>query len=160
MSQHSLHFSLTLPLPREQVFAFYCDAANLGRITPPELEFRILTPLPIAMRQGALIEYRLRLFNVPFHWVTEIRKWAPPVSFVDAQKTGPFREWVHSHTFRENKDGSTTIEDELRYRLPAFPVGEAAFPLVHKELERIFTYRQEMIRSLLVPVGPHTPEKG
>lgn len=160
MSEHVLHFSQTLPLPRQEVFAFHCDAVNLGRITPPELEFQILTPLPIAMRQGTLIEYRLQLFGVPFHWITEIREWNPPAGFVDAQKKGPFREWVHRHTFRENKDGSTTLEDEVRYRLPGFPVGEAAFPLVRKELERIFAYRQEMVRTLLVPAGENAPEKG
>jgi len=159
MSEHIINFSQTLPLPREEVFAFYCDAANLGRITPPELEFKIITPLPIAMHQGSLIEYRLQLFGVPFHWVTEIREWNPPNSFVDAQKKGPFREWIHRHTFRETK-GGTSIEDEVRYRLPGFPVGEAAFPLMKKELDRIFTYRQEMVRALLVHSGQNASKKG
>jgi len=160
MAEHILNFSMTLPLPRDEVFAFHADAANLGRITPPELDFTILTPLPISMHKGTLIEYRLQLFSVPFHWITEIREWNPPDGFVDAQKKGPYREWVHRHIFRDSPDGGTIIDDEVRYRLPLLPVGEAAFPLVAKELERIFTFRQAAIRKLLVPASRLALKKG
>jgi ligand-binding SRPBCC domain-containing protein len=112
------------------------------------------------MHPGTLIEYRLQLFGVPFHWVTEIREWIPPSTFVDAQKKGPYRQWVHRHTFRDSPDGGTIIEDEVRYQLPLLPVGEAAFPMVSKELERIFAYRQEAIRDLLVPAEPSLLKKG
>lgn len=150
MPEHLLTFAMTLPLPRKEVFAFYCDASNLGRITPPELDFQLLTPLPIAMRQGALIDYRLQLFGVPFRWTTEIGEWSPPDGFVDRQKAGPYRSWVHRHTFSDTAEGGTLIADEVRYRLPLLPIGEAALPLVRAELERIFAYRQKAIREILL----------
>jgi ligand-binding SRPBCC domain-containing protein len=108
---------MSLPRPRDQVFAFFADAANLARITPPELGFEIVTPRPIHLSQGACIEYRLNLFGIPFSWHTEIQRWNPPEAFVDVQRRGPYKHWVHTHRFREEQ-GATMIEDEVQYALP------------------------------------------
>lgn len=146
---HLLRTAFTLPLPIDEVFAFFAEAGNLERITPPELNFRILIPPATRIMAGTLIDYRLSLFGVPFDWRTEITCWEPPHRFVDEQIHGPYRLWIHSHRFRAEA-GGTAIEDEVHYRLPLWPLGEVAYPLVWLQLERIFRFREKAIREILL----------
>lgn len=141
---------MSVPLPRERVFAFFADADNLQRITPPELRFKIVTPQPISMQEGALIDYRLGLFGVPLRWQARIVRWQPPDGFVDEQLIGPYRVWEHTHHFYDGGGVATTIEDVVRYGLPFAPFGEISHPLVRLQLRRIFRYRQSAVRSCLL----------
>ena len=145
---HVLERSTWLPRPVDETFAFFADAANLERITPPELRFRIVTPLPIEMRHGTLIEYRLALFALPFSWRTGIDEWAPPHRFVDRQLAGPYRRWIHTHEFATER-GGTRMRDRVEYTLPLASLGLVALPLVRRQLERIFDFREQTIQRLL-----------
>jgi ligand-binding SRPBCC domain-containing protein len=149
MIEHVLRREQLLARTPAEVFPFFADAANLARITPPELAFRFETPLPIEMRVGAEIAYRLRLYGVPFRWRTRIASWQPPHAFVDEQIRGPYRLWRHTHGFRPAPGGSGTLmADEVRYALPLAPVGEIAHWLVRGQLDRIFDYRREVVGEL------------
>ncbi len=155
MAIHTLDTELLVPQTREDLFPFFCDASNLERITPPELNFRILTPRPIGMEEGALIEYRLRLRGIPFRWRTRISCWQPPAGFVDEQVSGPFRQWVHRHEFLTTGAGTRVI-DHVDYALPLTPLGEVAHPIVRRQLSRIFRYRHAVLHQVFC-TGPHGP---
>ncbi len=149
MAEHILKRQLTLHLPVEQVFDFFADAGNLERITPPELNFHIITPQPIDIKQGALIDYTLRMRGIPVKWRTEISTWQPPFEFVDRQLRGPYKQWIHRHAFTQMGPNETYMEDEVKYRLPFEPFGDMAHFLVRRELEYIFDYRQKAVKKIL-----------
>ncbi len=65
------------------------------------------------MREDALIDYRLWVRGVPFRWKTRINDWSPPDHFVDEQVQGPYRLWIHEHTFQA-LDGGTLVRDHVR----------------------------------------------
>lgn len=148
MAEHILRTSIEIDRTRAEVFEFFADAGNLERITPPELGFEILTPQPMEMRSGMLIDYRLRIWGFPIDWRTEITRWDPPFEFEDTQLRGPYSQWIHRHTFSERGTGKTLIEDEVRYRLPFEPFGDAIHFLVRAELEKIFDFRANAVRDI------------
>ncbi|MBT3227252.1 MAG: SRPBCC family protein [Deltaproteobacteria bacterium] len=145
---HIFETSVALKLDRVSVFDFFSDAGNLERITPPELRFRIVTLQPIQIRQNTRIDYQLRLYGIPFSWQTEITFWNPPHKFIDSQIRGPYRSWIHTHHFQE-ADGGTLMHDRVEYKLPFSPFGELLFPLIQRQIKRIFSYRKTAILQIL-----------
>lgn len=140
--------------PLAEVFDFFADAFRLEEITPPWLNFHVITPAPIAMSLGTLIDYRLRLHGIPIRWRTEIEEWKPPFSFVDRQLRGPYSLWRHEHRFSEAPEG-TRVVDEVAYRVPGGVCVNRLF--VAGDLRRIFAYRRERLSQLLEPSSLFTP---
>ncbi|MCH8922108.1 MAG: SRPBCC family protein [Planctomycetes bacterium] len=135
--------------PLAEVFDFFSDAANLAALTPDSLHFKILTPGPIELSAGTRIEYRLRLFGVPFFWCTEIETFEPMRRFTDVQAKGPYRRWHHTHEFREVAEGTEVI-DRVEYEMPLGWLGRIAHRLfVRRNLRHIFDFRRQAIERLL-----------
>jgi ligand-binding SRPBCC domain-containing protein len=130
------------------VFAFFADAANLERLTPPSVGFTILTPTPIEMRTGARIDYRIRLGVVPVRWRTRIAAYEPGAMFIDVQEKGPYKLWHHTHRFHD-VDGGTEIRDLVLYEIGFGPIGRIAHEtFVRRQLRHIFDYRARVMQEL------------
>lgn len=142
---YRLTTEMFVPLPIEHVFDFFADANQLEHITPPWLGFQILTPAPIELQQGALLDYKLKLHGLPIKWRTEICHWEPPTSFIDQQLRGPYKRWYHKHVF-EPTDGGTKVYDDVHYIVPLGGLVNRLF--VQRELKKIFSYRQEQLQKI------------
>ena len=153
MTVYQLERGLWVPQPLSTVFDFFSRPENLQAITPPWLQFSILTPGPIQMKPGATIAYTLRVRGIPFSWITEIEEWNPPYGFLDVQVKGPYRLWRHTHRFSEY-EGGTLIADVVQYALPFGPLGRLMHRIqVAADLSRIFDYRSECIRVRFSPAA-------
>ncbi len=146
-----LESELWVPRPRAEVFAFFANASNLEPLTPPFLNFQILTPSPIEMRVGLRIDYRLRLHGLPLRWQSEITAWEPPHRFVDEQRRGPYRHWVHEHRFEE-RQGGTQVFDSVQYAVYGGFLIERLF--VRRDVENIFAYRQRRLLEIFASPSP------
>ena len=150
MRIHTLRREQELDGTPDEVFPFFADAFNLEALTPPLLRFRVITPAPIEMRAGTLIQYRLRLRGVPVGWKTLIQEWSPSRRFVDTQLSGPYALWHHTHAFDGLPGERTLMTDTVRYAIGFGPLGELAHrALVRRDVEAIFDYRRAAIEPLL-----------
>jgi len=146
MSVHVFERKIWVPASIAEVFDFFSRAENLAEITPPWLDFKILTPSPIRMEEGTRIAYLLRIHGLPYRWLTYIERWNPPFEFVDVQQKGPYRLWRHTHRFSE-EDNGTLISDRVEFALPFGPLGDLLYRLqVAHDLKKIFDYRAEQVR--------------
>lgn len=135
--------------PLDEVFDFFAQAENLERITPPWLSFKVLTPGPIEMGPGTLIDYRLRLHGLPVHWTSRIELWEEERRFVDQQVRGPYLSWRHLHEFVP-VGLDTCVRDLVDYALPLGRPGDMiGKPFVRRDLARIFDYRRAAVARLL-----------
>jgi ligand-binding SRPBCC domain-containing protein len=149
LQRYILQRSQLIPRPREEVFPFFADARNLERITPGFISFSVATTGDIAMGDGTIIEYRLRLYGIPQGWRTRIVEWRPPEGFADLQEKGPYHYWLHKHSF-EARQGETLMHDRVEYELPFGPLGRLVhWLLVRRTLAAIFDYRTVTIERLL-----------
>jgi ligand-binding SRPBCC domain-containing protein len=140
-----------VPAPRREVFPFFADARNLQTLTPPWLRFSIRTPAPVEMGTGARIEYRIRVHGIPMRWESVISAWEPPDRFVDEQSNGPYRRWVHTHRFFDER-GGTRLVDEVNFELY---ISWLTAPLVTRDLRRVFSYRHHVLHRLFSKEAPH-----
>jgi ligand-binding SRPBCC domain-containing protein len=145
---YTLQREITVPLSRDQVFDFFKRPENLSALTPPSMQFKILTPGPIEMSAGALIDYTVKIMGFENHWRTLIADYNPPERFVDVQLEGPYRLWHHTHRFVDHGH-STTIIDEVRYIVPFGFLGRIINHFVIRyQLGAIFDYRQKVISNI------------
>ncbi len=150
---HQLQREITLEVNREKLWEFIATPANLNLLTPPQLDFRIVSSPPSTMHNGLLINYRISIPRFgTWRWLTEIKHIHEGVSFVDEQRIGPYRLWYHQHHLEALSTTQTRMIDTVNYALPFGLLGEGIHKLlVKKMLEEIFDYREKRLPELFPP---------
>lgn len=145
--------------PREELFKFFADASNLEKITPSLLGFKVITPTPIAMAPGTLIDYKLKVRGVPIRWRTLIATWDPPNRFTDEQLKGPYKRWHHTHSFTDEA-GGTRCNDLVEYAPPGGPLAPIINKLVvQRDVEKIFAYRAKILAEMFGDQSRHNENR-
>lgn len=146
---HTLTQTQTLPVAREKLWAFISVPQNLNEITPPKMAFKIVGELPNSAYAGLLLEYKVKIPVLGWtSWLTEIKYVKAGFSFMDEQRVGPYKLWLHTHTLEEVEEG-TKMTDEIRYQMPFGIFGTIAhFLFVKRTLQQIFQYRREKLDEL------------
>ncbi len=142
--RYQLQCTQLVPAEKKLVFSFFSEAANLEVLTPPFLNFKIISPPPIFMAPGTLIDYQIRLYGIPIGWRTKIESFVRFESFVDTQLSGPYRYWRHLHEFAD-AEGGTLVRDTVNYELPGGPLAPLGHVFVKRSLKQIFDFRREAI---------------
>jgi ligand-binding SRPBCC domain-containing protein len=139
-----LRSALWVPATPAELWPFFSSADNLPLLTPPWLRFTIANA-PAVLAVGAHIDYRLRVRGVPLRWRSRIARWEPGRCFADEQERGPYRLWLHTHTF-EPLDGGTVLGDRVEFAVRGGPFAPwIGRWLVEPDLLRIFRYRMVRI---------------
>lgn len=141
-----LHATQWVPRPLKEVFFFFSQPENLGRLTPPNMKFVLLNETPVHMKEGLELSYKIKAKGIPMGWTSQITNWDPPHSFSDIQLKGPYVSWDHTHKFSHEGSG-TLVEDEVFYKAPGFRWTERLF--IRPDIERIFRFRHQALEEIL-----------
>ena len=154
MKTYNVQFEQFIELPINDVFSFFSKPENLSLITPPRLKFDILTPSPIEMKEGQLIDYSLTImYFIQLRWRTLITDYDKPNKFIDQQIKGPYSLWHHTHIFKE-KNGGTLIQDQVTYAIPFGIIGRVIHAIyIQHDIKSIFKYRYKILNKIFLEIN-------
>lgn len=150
MKIHTLSRSQIVTATIGECWDFFSDPSNLAKITPPSLDFRVLSDVPEKIYAGLVIRYRVKpLFGISATWLTEITHVSEPNYFSDEQRVGPYRMWHHEHFFTQLDDSHVEIRDLVHYIMPFGFIGSIVHWLIVKnEVARIFNHREKVVAAM------------
>lgn len=152
--QYSLKGEMTLKKyqwvsksPKE-VFKFFSNEKNLETITPESLNFKVLKKSTSELREGTLIDYKLKVHGIPMKWQSRIESYTELESFVDEQVSGPYAKWHHTHDFIPVGAG-TLMRDKVIYKVPMGFIGQIfSGAFIRRDLNNIFNFRKTKINQI------------
>lgn len=145
---YTLEVQQQLPISIEEAWEFFSTPANLAKITPDHMGFKITSGKTDKMYAGQIITYVIGLLpGIKSNWVTEITQVQEKVFFIDEQRFGPYKMWHHEHRFKVVGNEVIMI-DKVSYKLPFGFLGSLAHALfIRKKLNEIFSFRYQTLNN-------------
>ena len=146
---YTLHREQVIPAPIERVWAYFATPFNLNEMTPPDMAFEFVQGGDEVMYAGQVIAYKVAVLpGIRVRWLTQITHVEPGRSFIDEQRAGPYRLWIHEHRFELLPQG-VHMTDHVTYALPFGPLGDFVHAVyIRQRLKNIFDYRREKVKTL------------
>ncbi|MEP7322471.1 MAG: SRPBCC family protein [Saprospiraceae bacterium] len=145
-------WSIWLPINLDQAWNFFSRPENLKLITPPDMQFKLLSELlNTEMYEGMFIHYSVKpILGIEVNWATEITHIKPLQYFVDEQRSGPYKIWHHEHHFKLKGNG-VQMDDLLHYALPFGFIGQMVNEaFISDKIDSIFAYRKQELKTRFV----------
>ena len=147
---YTLYATQTVDKEIDFLWDFFSKPSNLNKLTPEDVQFKIISGKSDDFYAGKIISYKIKPFKlVTLNWITEISQVKEGSYFIDNQISGPYKMWHHEHHFKSNNDGTTEIIDKVKYKLPFYILGRISHKIfIKRKLIKIFNFRQKKINEL------------
>lgn len=141
------HHTFRVRAPLIAVSDFHARSTSMGAITPPPVIAQI-HQAPERLQEGDEMDFSLWLGPLPIRWVARIEN-VGYNGFTDRQLRGPFRRWVHRHSFRPIDQTTTEVIDEIEAELRPHPFWALVGLGMWLNMAMLFAFRGWKTRSLL-----------
>lgn len=112
------------------------------------------------INNGAISVFRINVGPITFKWVAKHFGYIHNLQFQDKMIKGPFKKWVHTHSFISQGQNQCIIEDKIEY-MPRF--GKIGSKILQKRMQnylnQLFLYRSRILVNDLF-LEKITQEKG
>lgn len=142
MKIHTLHYACSINASVGEVCRFHTDTHNLPLITPPWIDVTILS-MDEPMIEKSRVSLKIKQFGIPTLWKMEIEKLDCPNTVVDSMLSGPFHFFRHERKFTSIDESHTMMNETISLSLPLGWLGNVIFPLIKKDMDKMFAYRHE-----------------
>jgi len=140
----------TLRCTTDALFDFVTRPANLVRVSPPELQVKVVDP-PEILELGSILIVTARRWGLTQRFITHVMKFEPGRTFVEEQRHGPFKKMVHHHIVEADGTGARMI-DRIEYEPPGGPLGLLlSAAQIEKEMAELYAFRLQKFKEILEP---------
>jgi len=127
------------------LFAWHERPGALERLTPPWMGLKSVSATH-GLYPGSRVRVNLSVMGLPLAMEAEHLEYRPPHMFKDRLVRSPFSKWTHTHGFADLEDGTSALEDSIRYAFPFYFTGGMK-KLADQEVARMFEFRHRVTRE-------------